>query len=166
MAKIDYKSGSVSSDGHTFLIVADETKEFSNALRYASHIAKARNAHIAVLFVMGNNDFVNWGKVEERMRQEQREEAEKFLREVAGRVEDVDGVIPILYLEEGDRIEAVLKVLRENPDITKLVLGADTKIGTPGPLVTYFTSKGLAQVSVPVIIVPDHIPPEKIDATA
>ena len=34
----------------------------------------------------------------------------------------------------------------------------------PGPMVSYFSGKGLAKLRVPVVIVPSHLDPEKIDS--
>jgi hypothetical protein len=146
-----------------YLIVADETEEFGSALRYASHAAKANNADVAILNVMAEQGFVIWGGVEEKVKEEQRQEGNKFLQEAARRLREIDGLEPILILEEGERVEAILRVISANPAIHKLILGGDTKARTPGPLVSYFSGKGMSRLPVPLTIVPDHMPPEKID---
>lgn len=147
-----------------YLVVADESEEFDSALRYAARSARNANAHVGILYVISEPGFLDWGTVEEKMRAEQREEAEMFLREVSARVYDIDRQTAILFLQEGDKVEAIIKVLQANPAIKKLVLGGDVDARSPGPLVKYFSGKGMRRLPVPLTIIPDHIPPEKIDS--
>lgn len=148
---------------HLYLIVADKTEEFGSALRYASRMAKISAAKIAILYVMAEEGFSFWGKVEERVKTEQKQEAENFLKLAATRVAEIDGLEPFLFLEDGEPVEAILKVIKANPAITHLILGGNTQARSPGPLVSYFSGKGMGRLTVPLIIVPDHIPPEAID---
>lgn len=150
--------------GRLYLIVADESEEFETVLRYTSHRAKATGSHVGIVYVMGGEDFVHWSGIEERVRAEQREQAEKYLYQVAARLHDIDGLQAILFLEEGERIDAILKVIKENPAIKLLILGGNTKARTPGPLVTYFTGKGMSSMPIPLVIVPDHLTSEQIDS--
>ncbi len=147
-----------------YLIVADQTEEFDSALRYAARDARAANAHVGVLYVMQEPDFLDWGRVEDKVRAEAKEEAEKFLREVSARIYDIDRQNAVLFLAEGDKVEAILGVLKANPHIIKLILGGDVTGRSPGPLVTYFSGKGMRRLPVPLAIVPGNIPPEKIDS--
>jgi hypothetical protein len=150
--------------GPVYLVVADETEEFDNALRYASRSARAAVARLAVLYVTGEEGFSPWGGVEERVHAEQRQVAEKFLTKIAAQVQEFHGPEPVLFAGEGDRIETVLKLLEGNPRITKLILGGDTGGRNPGPLVKYFSgNKGMKRLPVPLTIVPDHLTPETID---
>lgn len=167
MTSIHYgtEKGDSLPQGRIYLIVADESEEFENVLRYTSHRARATGAHIAILYVMGDGeDFVHWSGVEDRVRAEQREQGEKYLYEVASRLHEIDGLQAILFLEHGDRIEAVLKIVNANPAMKLLILGGNTKARTPGPLVTYFSGKGMASLPIPLVIVPDHLTPEQIDS--
>jgi hypothetical protein len=56
----------------------------------------------------------------------------------------------------------ITEVLARDHSIRRLVLGAGVG-GTPGPLVSYFTGKGLSQLPVPLTIVPGGLTPEDID---
>jgi hypothetical protein len=159
------EEGFTTQDGKPiYLIVADETEEFDSALRYAAKTARADHAHVGVLHIMSEPDFQDWSRVEERVRAEAQAEGEKFLREVSARIYDIDQQNSVLFLSEGDKAEAILKVLQANPKITRLILGGDAAGRSPGPLVTYFSGKGMKQLPVPLTIVPGHIPPEKIDS--
>lgn len=146
-----------------YLIVADESDEFSAALRYASRAAHSNGAHIGVLYVMDGSEFTHWGNVEERMKQEQREAAEAFVEKVTAKISALCGLNTVVFIEEGDRPKALIRVLEENPAITKLVLGASTQTSGPGPLVSYFSGKGITQLPVPLMVVPGHMSDQRID---
>jgi hypothetical protein len=91
------------------------------------------------------------------MRQERREEAEKLLQGIAGRIKEMSGLMAVLYIGEGSAADAVLKTIQDNPDISNLFLGGSTKAGGPGPLVSYFLGKGISKLPVPLTVIPDHI---------
>lgn len=149
--------------GPVYMIVADETEEFSAALRYAARSASAHGARVAILHVSPENEFTPWGKVEEQMKLEQREAAEVFVSNLSRQMQAMNVPAPRQFVEQGEPHQVVLKVLADNPEITKLILAADTHGGGPGPLVSYFTGKGVAQLKVPLTVVPGHIAPENID---
>lgn len=140
-----------------YLIVADDTEEFGNALRYACKAARANNTHIGVLYIIADNDFVNWGNIEERIKEDRRRDAEKLLATISEKIKSISGLTPSLYIGEGPAPDAVLKTIEENPNISNLFLGGSTKGGGPGPLVSHFCGKGLAKLTVPLTVIPDHI---------
>lgn len=148
---------------NVYLVVADETQEFNHALRYAARAVKANNAKMGILYVMPELDFVHWGHVENRMRQEQRQDAEAFLAQISERIASVENLCPCFFLEEGAKAEAVSRVLKDNDEITKLILGAHSDTNNPGELVSYFAGKGVSELHAPLTIVPDHLTNEQID---
>jgi nucleotide-binding universal stress UspA family protein len=150
-------------DGGTYLIVADESDEFDIALRYAARTADARRGHIGIVHVLDIEDFQHWGTVESQMRKEMREQAEKFVWGVAKKINDLTGQTPSIYLEEGKRNDALIDVINRDTMIVKLVLGASAGAGGPGPMVSYFTGKGMNRLRVPVVLVPGHLEPLAID---
>ena len=140
-----------------YLVVADSSEEFCLALKYAGKTAKVSGCHVAILFVMEQQDFQHWGQIERKMRHEQREQAEKCLSEACIKLEEWGCGIPVLYIEEGGRMETLARVIEEDHRITKLVLGGGTHGGGPGPLVAHFSGKGLMRLRVPLVVVPDHL---------
>lgn len=143
-------------DGGTYLVVADDSDEFKIALRYACETAKNRRARVGILHIVEDQDFQHWGAVEQRMKKELREQAEKYLWSVAKAANDLNGTIPSLYVGEGDKGEAVLKAIDSDEYIVQLVLGGGMD-HSPGPLVNFCVGKGLARLKVPVVVVPGHI---------
>jgi nucleotide-binding universal stress UspA family protein len=153
-------------DGGIYLVVADESEEFPVALRYASRLAQNHRGRVAILYVTDIEEFQHWSGVETKMRKELREQSEMYIWNVAKKVNDLNGLVPVLYLREGDRKDALVDVINEDTDIKMLVLAAGTSPSGPGPLVSYFAGKGLSRLRVPVVIVPGHIELKKIDAIA
>ncbi|MGZ9096801.1 MAG: universal stress protein [Micavibrio sp.] len=151
-------------DGGTFLVVADETHEFEMSLRYAARLAKANRGHLGILYVMSLDDFQQWTKVEAIMRKEMREQAEKFVWSIARKVNELTGENPSLYIQEGAHNDVLVNLINDDPTIKMLILGGGTTAAGPGPLVSYFTGKGLGRLRIPVLVVPGHLDPQKIDA--
>lgn len=142
--------------GGTYLVVADESEEFRVALKYGAQMANANKCRLGVLYILEGQDFIHWGNVEKRMRDEQREQAEKVLSQACFDISEYGGKIPTLYLEEGNRFEALTAAIENDHHISMLILGGGTQGSGPGPLVSHFTGKGLGRLRVPVLVVPDH----------
>ena len=151
-------------DGGIYLVVADESEEFPVALRYAARMAQNHRGRIAILYVTDLQDFQHWSGIESKMRKELREQSEMYIWNVAKKVNDLNGMVPVLYLREGDRKDALVNVINEDLGIKMLILAAGTSPSGPGPLVSYFSGKGLGRLRVPVLLVPGHIELQKIDA--
>ncbi|MCB1538180.1 MAG: universal stress protein [Alphaproteobacteria bacterium] len=149
-------------DGGTYLVIADDTPEFRVALHYAVRKARARRGHLAMARIIEPVAFTEWMGVESAARAEARAKAEGEMEALAGSVAAEHGITPSLILREGKRIDEIIAITNGNPGLVALVLGASTQKGTPGPLVSYFTAKGISQLRVPVIIVPGHLKPEDL----
>lgn len=140
-----------------YLVAADDTMEFEVALRHAADLAAAERGFISILYVPESGDVQEWGLVEARIRREVRRQAETFLWSVAGMINETRGLLPVLSIQDGSRTERLIEAVNADPAICTLVLGAQTGAGGPGPLVSYFTGKGLSRLRVPVLVVPGHL---------
>jgi nucleotide-binding universal stress UspA family protein len=147
-----------------FLVVVDETEEMQVALRFACLRARQTGGRVALLYVIEPADFQHWRAVEELMREEARSEGEQLLQRLAAQVNDLVGAIPILYVREGKVADELFKLLDEEPQISILVLGANTGSRGPGPLVSSLTGKMVGKLRVPVTIVPGNLSDEAIDS--
>jgi hypothetical protein len=147
-----------------YLLVVDETHEFEIALEYAAKLAQANGAKIALLLMMDEDDFQHWGNIAERMQQEHRQQAEAVMWKAARRVNELTAMLPALYIEQGRTQQAITDVIDKDHNITKLILGGGTQSKSPGPLVAYFTGKGLPNLRVPVTIVPGNLAADDIGA--
>lgn len=148
----------------TYLVVADETDEFNVALHYACRLAAAHKGHVSILYPCWEEDFHHWGNVEARMRQELREQAEKFIWNTAKKANDLNGQMPSLYIREEEPIEAIRNVIDENQNIVMLVLGGGAQSNAGGPMMSQLIAKGFSKMNVPLVVVPGHLDPVEIDS--
>ncbi len=152
-----------SSDSRTFLIVVDDSPEMDVAVRFACRRAHRTGGRVALLRVVEAADFQHWATVGELMREEAREEAEQLLQKLAAEIQDQIGQMPVLYVREGNRTQALLDLIGEEPSISILVLAA-AKGGDPGPIINFLSKKNFGKLRVPVTIVPGNLTVEDIDA--
>ncbi len=147
-----------------FLVVVDATAEMRLALRFACRRARSTGGRVALLYVMEPADFQHWMAVEEKMREERREEAERVLQDLAAEAQEITGATPVLHVREGDRADEIVQLIEEEPAISILVLGAGTGKKGPGPLVTSLAGKLSGRFPVPITVVPGNLSKEQIDA--
>lgn len=147
-----------------FLVVVDATAEMRLALRFACRRARSTGGRVALLYVMEPADFQHWMAVEEKMREERREEAERVLQDLAAEAQEITGATPVLHVREGDRADEIVQLIKEEPAISILVLGAGTGKKGPGPLVTSLAGKLSGRFPVPITVVPGNLSKEQIDA--
>lgn len=153
-----------SADKQFFLCVVDDSKEMRVALRFAARRAKHTGGRVALLYVMEPADFQHWMSVEERMREEAREAAERVLQDHASQVQEIGGTTPALYLREGSPAEQIQQLIEEEPRVRILVLGAGTEKKGPGPLVSSIVAKSSGRFPIPITVVPGNLTEEQIDA--
>ncbi len=146
-----------------FLVVVDETPECMNAMRFAARRAQKTGGGVIMLYVIAPDDFQHWMGVAELMRQEARDTAEDRLGELATELQTLCGVMPELSIREGNRADEVLALIKEDPEIGVLVLGAGEG-DSPGPLVSQLVAKGGGKMPIPVTVVPGAMSLERIDA--
>ena len=146
-----------------FLVVVDKTPECKVALRYAARRAQHTGGRVTLLATAAPPDFQQWRGVEAIMEDEAHAEAEALLHNAAKTVNELAGILPELIILQGRVTECVSQLLKEDKDISILVLAAGTGKEGPGPLVTMFAS-GLQ--AIPVTIVPGTLNDAAIDAIA
>jgi nucleotide-binding universal stress UspA family protein len=146
-----------------FLVVVDKTPECKVALRYAARRAQHTGGRVSLLAAAAPPDFQQWRGVEAIMEDEAHAETEALLHNAAKTVNELAGILPELIILQGRVTECVSQLLKEDKDISILVLAAGTGKEGPGPLVTMFAS-GLQ--AIPVTIVPGTLNDAAIDAIA
>lgn len=147
-----------------FLCVVDSTTECHKAIYFAVRRSMRSGGRVGLLYCMEPAEFQHWMSVEERMREEAREEAEGFISQYASRVQELSGDTPILYVREGKPADVIEQLITEEPGISILVLGAGTGKKGPGPLVSSIGGRRSGQFPIPITIVPGNLTEEQIDA--
>jgi hypothetical protein len=146
-----------------FLVIVDKTPEHKVALRFATRRAQHTGGRVTLMCPAQLPDFQQWRGVEEIMRDEAHAEAESMLYEAAKTVNELSGILPELVIPYGLATECLFQLLKDDNDISILVLASGTAKEGPGPLVSMFTT---AVQAIPVTIVPGNFTNDQIDALA
>ena len=146
-----------------FLVVVDKTPECKVALRYAARRAQHTGGRVS-LFAAAPPPFFQQGRgVYAIMEDEAHAEAEALLHDAAKTVNELAGILPELIILQGRVTECVGQLLKDDKDISILVLAAGAGKEGPGPLVTMFAG---GMQAIPVTIVPGTLNDAAIDAIA
>ena len=146
-----------------FLCVVDDSPECRLALRFAFRRAARTGGGFLLLYVIEPADFQHWMAVENLMKEEAREEAENILQTLADEVSQWSGIMPEFAIREGRKLEQVLSLLDDEPEIRLLVLGASKEKDGPGPLVSALAGPQSGQLRVPITVVPGTLSFDQID---
>jgi len=150
-------------DRRLFLVVADETREMHNALRFACRRAVHTDGQVALLGIVEPSEFKHWLGVGRVMEEEARAAVEARVNALAGEVFEMTGAMPTIYIRSGKRRDEVVGLIEEEPEIKLLVLGMAAGPEGPGPLVNSLIGGGVV-LRVPVTLVPGGLEAEEIDA--
>lgn len=140
-----------------YLVVVDATQELTAAIDYASNFANAEGGYVALLYVMDYKPVSGWQTIEKQVKGEMRAQAEQMIWKAAGRIQELTQTTPMVCIADGDRSDLIVKTIEENSNIVSLVLASASGSSNPGPLVTYFSGKGLSRLPVPLMVVPGHL---------
>jgi nucleotide-binding universal stress UspA family protein len=121
---------------------------------------------MVMLAVVDPPDNFEWLGVGEAMIEEASEEAAKQLEAAARAARSAAGVEPEQVIRVGTRAEEIIKLIREDEDVSFLVLAAGSSKDGPGPLVSTLAGKTASTFPVPIVIVPGSLTDEEIDALA
>ena len=146
-----------------FLVVLDDSRECLNAMRFAALRAAHTGAGVIILSVIPPEEFQHWIGVADIMRAEARERIEAHFEVFAKWMRDRQGIEPELVIREGEPVTEILGLIRDNPEIGVLVLGAGTDKSGPGPIVTQM-SKTSGNLPIPITIVPGELSKERLEA--
>ena len=146
-----------------FLVVLDDSRECLNAMRFAAMRASNTGGTVTILSVVPPDEFQHWIGVGDIMRAEARERIEVHFEVFAKWMRTRRGIYPDLVIREGDAVQEILGLIREDPEIGILVLGAGTDPGGPGPLVTSL-SKTSGTLPIPITIVPGQLSKEQLES--
>ncbi|HSZ10587.1 MAG TPA: universal stress protein [Rhizomicrobium sp.] len=160
----DPSERAISPRPRKFLVVIDSTPECRVALRFATRRAQHTKGRVTLLCVAKSADFQQWRGVQQIMRDEAHQEAENLLYDAAKVPNELAGIIPELVIKHGRTAECLLELIRDDRDISILVLAAGTAKEGPGPLVSAVADK--SQYPIPVTIVPGALSDEAVDQLA
>lgn len=149
-----------------FLVVIDESKEADRAITFAAHRVKRTGGTVVLLSVIDSQDFTQFLGVEEVMRAEARDEAERLLDSKRARIGQIgEGIRTETVVREGDLVTEIERLVTEDAAIAILVIAAAGGKEGPGQLVSAFATRaGQAALPVLVTIIPGTMTDEQIVA--
>lgn len=145
-----------------FLVVIDETPECERALTFAAYRVKRTGGTVVLMSVIQKPEFIGLG-VEDVLRAEAVEDAERNLDTRLARLRDIGEVKVESVIREGEAEEEIERVIDQDRDIAILVLAASISSEGPGPLVMHFANRANA-LPIPLTIVPGRMSDEEIIA--
>jgi nucleotide-binding universal stress UspA family protein len=145
-----------------FLVVIDETEECDRALTFAAFRTKRTGGTVVLVSVIPKPEFIGMG-VEDVLRAEAVEEAERNLDARLARIKEIGDVRAESVIREGSGPEQIEQLIDQDHGIAILVLAASKSTEGPGPLVTHFAARANA-LPIPLTIVPGRMSDEEIIA--
>ena len=145
-----------------FLVVIDETEECDRALTFAAYRTKRTGGTVVLMSVIAQPEFIGLG-VEDVLRAEAVEEAERLLDQRLARIRDIGDVRAETLVREGNGPEEIEAVIDRDHDIAILVLAASKSPDGPGPLVTHFAARANV-LPIPLTIVPGRMSDDEVIA--
>ncbi|MDB5540092.1 MAG: universal stress protein [Devosia sp.] len=148
-----------------FLVVIDESKEADRAITFAANRVRRTGGTVVLLSVIDSQDFTQFLGVEDVMRAEARDEAERLLDAKRARISQIGDIRTETVIREGDLVGEIERLVAEDPAIAILVIAAAAGKEGPGPLVSAFANRaGQAALPVIVTIIPGTMTDEQIVA--
>ena len=142
----------------TFLVVVDGSEEFLVALRYAARRAKGVKGRVALLRVVEQQGIEPWRGVARAVDDAAFDEARKEMEPYEKIAFEITKKKPLVFFRKGERRNALLDLVDGQPDLSALVLAAQTHDGGHYPLIQFLTSeKGLQKLRIPLIVIPDTL---------
>jgi nucleotide-binding universal stress UspA family protein len=148
-----------------FLVIIDDSEECTRAVAFAAYRVRRTGGTIVFLYVIEAADFQHFFGVEEVMRAEALEQAERLIDARIAQVRKIADIPVETVIREGRAPDAVETVIAEDKDIAILVLAASAAGEGPGPMVTAFATRGAGNaLHIPVTIVPGMMTDAEIEA--
>ena len=146
----------------TYLVCVDDSDECRVATRLAALRARNTDGRVVLLYVIEPADFQHWAAVSEVMAREGRQGAEERLQALAAEIYDYANIRPVLFVQDGHKIEQILKLIDEQPDINAMVLGCAPEGRGANTLVQELTNELTKRLRIPLLIVPGNLTDEQI----
>jgi nucleotide-binding universal stress UspA family protein len=146
-----------------YLVCVDGSESSRVALHFACKKAIKRGGAVEILHVMPTADMQNLFGVIDKMREEQRQEAEILLKSLSESAFQYAGVTPTTQVREGRLGEEIINAALENHNVNMVVLGASPESAGRGKLVNWLAGSIGSRLLVPLMLVPGNLTDLQID---
>ena len=145
-----------------YLVIIDESDELKNAIYFAAKRSAVNNADLIMLYVVRPAVNTEWASVSNLIEQEETSEGKKISRLWSAVVEEKFKIKPKIIIKMGDKVDEIIKFLKEDKTIRFLVLASSIDNDNPGPIIKSL-SKKMNDLSVPLVIIPGLISEKELD---
>ena len=145
-----------------YLVVIDDSAEARVALRFAARRAAKTGGLIEVLGIVEPQDFVQFGRVQAAIQEEQKLRIQGIVSAAVGEILDEAGIEATIIVQQGEPVKAVREYIGERKEVDALVLGAAPH-GNPGPLVTHFCGNDAGKLPCPVMLIPGSLSDDRLE---
>lgn len=149
-----------------FLVIVDDTPECDLAIYFGARRAVRTGAALVLLCVADPGNSHDWLGVGELIAKDAEEAGWVLVERAAERARKVATVDAETAVRLGSRTEQILQAIDDDRDISFLVLAASSSTEGPGPLILNLVAKSSGNVPIPVVIVPEKMGDDEIDAIA
>ena len=144
-----------------FLVCVDCRPQSRVAVRFACRRATTIGGSVALLHVIERPEFQHWATVGKEMEHERHEDAQALLADLAEKVNEWGGLVPEVWIREGDIGDEILAQIGDDPTIDVLVVGAAAPTDKGFSLISFLAGKLVGKLSIPLVVVPADLASEK-----
>lgn len=149
--------------GTKYLVCIDGSEPSRSALHFACKQAIKRGGSVEMLHVLPPADMQNLFGVADKVRKEQRQEAEIMTRALSESAFQYSGVTPSVQIRDGRPGEEIINAALADNNVNMLVLGASPESAKRGTLIQWLAGKLGDRLLVPVMLVPGNLTDLQID---
>lgn len=156
--------------GHNrkFLVLIDDSPECESSVYFSACRARNTNSDMLMLFVVEPEEFQHWISVGNIQREEGEKKAAAVFRLYGRKLKawGFDDLNVEEVVRHGEATEQIEGLIREDQDVAFFVLGASMSQSGPGRLISWLAGQASGSFPVPIVLVPQSLTHEEIDALA
>lgn len=146
-----------------YMVCVDRGESSRTALHFACKKAIKSGGSVEMLHIIPPADMQNIFGVMEKVRAEQRQEAEVMTRSLGESAFQYSGVTPSVKIRVGRPGEEIINAALEDTSVNMLVLGASPESAKHGSLIQWLAGKLGDRLLVPIMLVPGNLTDLQID---
>lgn len=153
----------VQPNARKYLVCVTDNEESRVALKMACIKAKHHGGKVTVVHVIPPADMQTLFTVADRLKDEQRAEANKFIQGMSDAAFALTGVMPTIDIREGKIGDEILQAAMEDGDYVLMVLGFSEHSGN-GALIQWFSGQMGKKLLIPIMIVPGNLTDQQMQS--
>jgi len=150
-------SETLQAEQKVFLVVAEDSEGFDTSLRTAAALANDHKGRVGIFYAASDAEFQQWGGIQDKIRDEVRQNAEKFVWSIAKKVQNFHDKMPVIYIEMGDNLDMLLKTINSDENISMLIMPVGCNKDSNA-----YAQKIIVKSKIPVLIVDTAMDIDKI----